>query len=166
MNMNLVTVQPDLQPDLQSWAQPSKHQQLVQLWRWCIAVLLLTLSFSHHSAWADDKQAEQQFSAKMTISPDQCVAMTEGQTCYVDIELQWQTSNIGEYCLFSSGQEKALKCWSNTSKGNFQQEVASKQNVIYTLRKQQTNARLAQSKLEMAWVHKRRGKPTTWWRLF
>jgi hypothetical protein len=162
MNMSLNSVQTDLQP----WKPLANKLQPINLWRWWVGTILLVLLFTHQSARANDKQTKQQLSAKMTISPDQCVAMTEGQTCYVDIELQWQTSNIGEYCLFSSGQEKALKCWSNTSKGNFQQEVASKQNVIYTLRKQQTNARLAQSKLEMAWVHKRRGKPTTWWRLF
>jgi len=162
MNMNLVTVQ----SNLYSRTQLTKYQRPVMLWRWCMVVILLMLLFTHHVTWANDKPTEQQFSATMTISPDQCVAMTEGQTCYVDIELQWQASSIGEYCLFSSRQENAIQCWSQTSKGRFQQEVASTQNVIYTLRKQQTNVRLAQSELEMAWVHKRRGKPSTWWRLF
>lgn len=102
----------------------------------------------------------------MTVSPDQCIAMTEGQTCYVDIEINWQSSAVGDFCLFDSSQTAAIQCWTQKSKGVFQQEMASKKNVIYSLRRQQDSLLLSKTELEMAWVHKKRGKPTTWWRLF
>ncbi|NVK24963.1 MAG: DUF3019 domain-containing protein [Gammaproteobacteria bacterium] len=102
----------------------------------------------------------------MNMSPNQCVAMTEGQTCYVDVEFSWQSSTVLDVCLFHSSQKTPLKCWNQATKGEYEYDFASNKNVTFTLRRIDDLSILGQQELEMAWVHKKRGKPTNWWRIF
>ena len=48
----------------------------------------------------------------LIIEPEQCVAMRQGQLCYLDVKMSWRAEQVGDYCLFSSLQPKALRCWS------------------------------------------------------
>lgn len=135
-----------------------------------LSILLTFFVISINSAHAQDKQLTTApvviNSVSMTVSPNQCVAMTEGQTCYVDIELNWQSKDVGNFCIFSSLNADTLQCWTQASQGSYQLELASKRNVIFSIKRQGDVTVLGKVEVEMAWVHKRRGKPTNWWRLF
>ena len=103
---------------------------------------------------------------KLTIVPEQCVALLQGQACYVTVELTWQTARLGDYCLYSSLNNRAIQCWQNKKIGELKQEFVSKNNIMFFLREQSSKENIADVEIKMAWVHKKKGKPRTSWRMF
>lgn len=124
-----------------------------------ISLLTLLFLFSFISHATD-------IEAKMKVNPDQCVAMLQGQPCYVSVELQWEIQKAGNYCLYVSGKNKALTCWQNSNTGEFKKAFTSKVNLIFSLRRQDEVQPVAQARVKMAWVHKKKGQPRKSWRLF
>ncbi|GLX79347.1 hypothetical protein tinsulaeT_26870 [Thalassotalea insulae] len=100
------------------------------------------------------------------LQPNQCIAVHQGEKCYVDISLNWQTQQSGNYCLFSSQQQAPLLCWQNSLSGHFEQETIANENVIFYLKAQHGSEILAQKELKMAWVYKKSVRARTSWRLF
>ena len=123
----------------------------------CFLILLLAIS---SVANATDIQAS------MKVSPEQCVAMRQGQACYVSVELSWQVDIPGNYCLYTAGESKALNCWINSSVGEFKKSFDSKVNVEFSLRRQNESLSVATAVVKMAWVHKKKGQPRKSWRIF
>jgi len=104
--------------------------------------------------------------ASMKVNPEQCVAMRQGQSCYVSVQLTWQVDTPGNYCLYTSGDSSALNCWENTSSGELKKSFDSKVNVEFSLRRQNDSDAVAQAVVKMAWVHKKKGQPRKSWRIF
>ena len=102
----------------------------------------------------------------LTVSPEQCVAMQQGQNCYVAVELFWQAQVEGNYCLYSSATKQPLQCWHNSIDGRLKKEFTTKTNLLFFLKKQNETHSIATVKVKMAWVHKKKGKPRMSWRLF
>ncbi len=102
----------------------------------------------------------------LNISPTQCVSIVQGEECFVDLKINWQTTSIADYCLFSSLQTKALKCWKNTQAGTLTQEFVTNKNITFTLQPSVTKNPIAKSTLEMAWVYKHNGRSPASWRMF
>ncbi len=102
----------------------------------------------------------------LEIQPNQCISVHQGEKCYVDISLNWQTKQSGNYCLFSSQQQAPLLCWQNSLSGKFEQEMSANQNVVFYLKAQYGSEILAQKELKMAWVYKKSARARTSWRLF
>lgn len=100
------------------------------------------------------------------IEPNQCISVHQGEKCYVDISLNWQTKQSGNYCLFSSQQQQPLICWQNSLTGHFEQEMSANENVVFYLKAQYGTDVLAQKELKMAWVYKKSVRARTSWRLF
>jgi len=103
---------------------------------------------------------------KITIVPEQCVALLQGQACYVTVELNWQTPLAGDYCLYSSLNTHPIKCWRDKRMGRLKQEFVSKNNIEFFLQKRSTKENIANIEIKMAWVHKKKGRPRTSWRMF
>ena len=130
---------------------------LLQIKTSCLLMLLLVIS---SVANATDIQAS------MKVSPEQCVAMRQGQACYVSVELSWQVDTPGNYCLYTSGESKALNCWINSSVGEMKKAFDSKVNLEFSLRRQNESVSVATAVVKMAWVHKKKGQPRKSWRIF
>ena len=102
----------------------------------------------------------------LDVNPQQCVALTQGQQCYIDVELSWEASTKGDYCLYSSLQEQPIYCWFQQKQGVYSQEFSSNSNIEFTLKARDSNNILASNQIEMAWIHKKKGQPSMWWRIF
>jgi hypothetical protein len=107
-----------------------------------------------------------EINASMKVSPQQCVAMRQGQACYVTVELSWQVDTPGNYCLYTTGDVKALNCWLNTTTGELKKSFDSKVNIEFSLRRQNESLPVATAVVKMAWVHKKKGQPRKSWRIF
>ena len=118
--------------------------------------------------WAESSEIEttKTGQAQLTLKPKQCIAIHQGKMCYVDVEIAWKLQQSGEYCLFSSQQSEALKCWDNSNQGLFEQEVATKKNVQFQLKRANSSNTLIVRELEVAWVYKKNAKARTSWRMF
>lgn len=104
--------------------------------------------------------------ASMNVSPEQCVAMRQGQACYVSVQLSWQVDAPGNYCLYTSDDSTAINCWENTTSGELKKSFDSKVNLVFSLRRQNDSASVASAVVKMAWVHKKKGQPRKSWRIF
>ncbi len=122
--------------------------------------LLLLLLVISSVANATDIQAS------MKVSPEQCVAMRQGQACYVSVELSWQVATPGNYCVYTAGDAKALNCWINSSVGELKKSFDSQVNLEFSLRRQNESLSVATAVVKMAWVHKKQGQPRKSWRIF
>ena len=104
--------------------------------------------------------------ASLNLSPTLCIAIHQGQQCYVDIKINWKSTQHGQYCLFSSQQAKALKCWQKVTKGIYAQEIVAKNNVMFMLRHTGSDVVLNSKVLEVAWVYKKNTRARSSWRMF
>lgn len=102
----------------------------------------------------------------LDVNPQQCVALTQGQQCYIDVELTWQAATKGDYCLYSSLQVQPVYCWLEKTQGVYSQEFSSNTNIEFTLKEKDSSDILASNQIEMAWIHKKKGQPRMWWRIF
>lgn len=129
--------------------------------RWMLMVMM-GFTLSSLTAQANTITSE----PLLKINPEQCVALLQGQECYVTIELNWQVSTTGDYCIFSSQQTGALKCWTQQNKGDLKREFMAKTNIHIFLKQKRSQVILADAEVKMAWVHKKKGKPRMAWRMF
>ncbi len=110
--------------------------------------------------YADEPQVE------LILKPNQCVAMQQGQQCYVDIVFSWKSTQVSDYCLYSSQDQRALKCWQSTEHGFFGAEIESNKNVRFYIKHPESQRILATAELEMAWVYKKTNRSNVSWRMF
>ena len=100
------------------------------------------------------------------LKPQQCIAVHQGKECFADVELTWRIKVKGDYCLYSSQQTKALKCWQNSNQGEFAKEVSSTTNVLFFLKNTVNDKVIISKELEMAWVYKKTSRSHLSWRMF
>lgn len=102
----------------------------------------------------------------LVLKPPQCVALHQGQECFVNIELTWNAEKQGDYCLFSSLQNQALQCWQNKQQSVFEREMLATENIVFSIRAKGESVILASTALEMVWVYKKSSRSHLAWRLF
>lgn len=110
-------------------------------------------------------------SVKLTVSPKQCVAMQQGQRCYLQVNVDFQANVVDDYCLYLSTEQVALQCWEKAKQGQLSYAFDSKVDLEFRVKvlstAQSANEKsLATAKVNVAWVHEKKGKPRMSWRLF
>lgn len=104
--------------------------------------------------------------SQLSVKPDRCIALHQGQVCYQTITLKWQTPTYGEYCLFDQRQAKPLLCWVGDQKNMHVQEFTSSQSVSYHIRTKASNKKVSEVRIKVAWVYQSNRKSSSSWRLF
>jgi len=125
---------------------------------WIIVALLLVIS-------ANNARAEES-AVTLSVTPDRCIALQQGQTCYATLNFRWETPNVGEFCLFSQAQSDPIVCWVGSSPLPYRHEFASDENVNYEIRLKKAKEVLARTLVKISWVYKSNTKSTSRWRLF
>jgi hypothetical protein len=129
------------------------------------AVLALLLSLSAVLA----EKAFAETTANMSMTPDRCVAMTEGQTCYQTVTVTWQSTELESYCLYEENQNEPLVCWDKTKTGEAKIAFESAESVTYRLRlKSRPEAKklIAEHNVLVTWVYSKTKRRRNSWRLF
>jgi hypothetical protein len=101
----------------------------------------------------------------LNVTPNKCVALTQGRTCYADVEFKVVTPKVGDYCLREGYSKKILQCWANTQSFSYTLNFGSEQSLSYELISQAQRDVLAVTTIEVNWVHKVQTKKRRW-RLF
>ena len=112
---------------------------------------------------------EHRKSASLQMMPEQCIAHTQGQTCYQTIVATWQVAERGDYCLYEDAQTEPLACWQNRQQGKATILFESNQSIRFELRPKQADAEpavLAQAEITVTWVYRKSKQKRTTWRLF
>ena len=126
-----------------------------------LALLGLLTLFTQQAAIA-----QQNTLYSLNVTPQQCVAMRQGQDCYVDVEIQWTAPKRGHYCLHRSGQSTPLQCWQQATTATYKQELVINSNVSFSLQHHGANHILATNLIEMAWVYNKNTRANVSWRMF
>ena len=105
--------------------------------------------------------AEEQPQAVMNLMPAKCVSLKQGQPCYADIEISWQTPEPVSVCLVRMDTRQELSCWRSTAQGDFSSEIITRESLSLSLLTD-TGEMLATTELAVAWVYKKRRSPTSW----
>jgi hypothetical protein len=142
--------------DMNSFCKKSSEKSFLG---YILAVLLVACASAASAA-------EPPITAKLVLSPKQCIALHQGQRCYVDIEISWVAQRQADYCLFSSQQQDALMCWSDQATGSFKREIVAIDNVGFRLKQSGREEILSTGELEMAWVYKKNSRARSSWRMF
>jgi len=102
----------------------------------------------------------------LEVDPEQCVSIVQGDDCYVDVKVTWQSKQALDYCLFTSQQSESLQCWNNQTQGQLSKEFVSNENITFYLKRHPSKKIVAEEVLEMAWVYKKNGRSHASWRMF
>ncbi|GIU05259.1 MULTISPECIES: DUF3019 domain-containing protein [unclassified Shewanella] len=101
-----------------------------------------------------------------TATPEQCVALHKGQTCYQDVLFQWQTPAAGRYCLIESKNRQQLTCWDGQSVQQYQYSFEGDATTAFSLIRHDNLQLLAEVKVIVTWVYKAPKQSPSGWRLF
>lgn len=100
-----------------------------------------------------------------TALPEQCVTLRQGRACFATVELQWQSAQKYNFCLYQEGKKKQLGCWQNNNNIQIKVEFESNKSIKYQLRTLTDNKVLAETQVEVSWQHKNTSRKRRW-RLF
>ncbi|GGO64459.1 hypothetical protein GCM10010982_03950 [Bowmanella pacifica] len=101
--------------------------------------------------------------AQLLVSPDTCVTINKGRTCYTQVSIEWHLPQTGDYCLFLAGLSEPLACWQNRQQGNWQFEFSSSTSTTLLLK--QGNEVLLSQEIQVNWVYESQRRKRNW-RLF
>ncbi|MEC4090480.1 DUF3019 domain-containing protein [Pseudoalteromonas rubra] len=101
----------------------------------------------------------------LTLSPQQCVALHQGEYCHSELTIHWQANSPGNYCVTHSNREQPLKCWQASAKGTMTMDLQFNQNVHFFLQDTQQKT-LASAQLTYAWVYNKSKNTRVRWRMF
>lgn len=103
---------------------------------------------------------------ELSLKPQRCVALHQGQMCYQTVTVTWRAQVPDNYCVFQQGLDEPLRCWLAATQGELRHEFVSDTTLVIELRAEQDSARLAESRLEVAWVYNRNTRRKSHWRIF
>lgn len=129
------------------------------------AILVLIAGFGA----ALTEKAFAETTAEMSLKPERCVALNEGQTCYQTVTVQWQSPVLADYCLFEQNVSEPLVCWQGAKSGKAKVQFQSDTNVTYRLMLGQPPEEMvtsAESEIVVTWVYSKTKKRKNSWRLF
>lgn len=102
----------------------------------------------------------------LTITPTRCVALRQGQTCYLEAEITWKTSKKGNYCLINLTTGGIGKCWQNQSSGKLLLDFEGISSNDFALREESQSTDLANGQIMVAWVFSSSKRNKSNWKLF
>ncbi|ESP92517.1 MULTISPECIES: DUF3019 domain-containing protein [Pseudoalteromonas] len=97
------------------------------------------------------------------VKPQQCVALEQGQECFIDVSVNWQVSDEGNFCLFAN--ETRLHCWQRNNRGQWKSELVMTDDVVMSL-KNSSDKVIFSDKVKYAWIYKKRKSKAVRWRMF
>jgi hypothetical protein len=118
--------------------------------------------------WASSvySAADNQHNIGLHNTPQRCVALRQGQTCYQEVTFHWHQSQKGNYCLVELSTMDVLQCWQQTQSGKFEWDFQSSESQDFALRNQDKTENLAMTNITVSWVFKSSKRPKSSWKLF
>jgi hypothetical protein len=116
--------------------------------------------------WAVSSIEQSAYRNELSVQPNTCVSLHQGQDCFANLTLSWHTANRHDYCLYSSAQTTPIKCWNASDQGAITQQISTAQTLHFYLKEDKSDIVVAESLLKISWVYKKQQKSRLTWRLF
>lgn len=127
---------------------------------YCYGLLLVASLLGCHAASAQDS------AVTLSASPDNCVSLRKGQTCYQRVTLRWQAAITDDYCLNSSVHNRPLKCWDQARAGSASHHLKVTEDTTFSVVLKHDPQILASATVTVSWVYRSRSTRRRSWRLF
>lgn len=101
----------------------------------------------------------------LDATPNKCVALREGSSCYAVVTLHWQQPIVGDYCLRNIDSKKVMQCWLSQQGGSHTYEFNSTHTQHFELINTQTALAVSKTEVLVNWVYTSKQKKRRW-RLF
>lgn len=98
-------------------------------------------------------------------SPSNCVTLRQGRQCFTTVSLVWQVDKPGNYCILRKSTGQTLQCWRNAKASRWIFEFQSTEKIEYQLVEVEQNKIIAETSINVSWVHKATPRKRRW-RLF
>ncbi len=125
---------------------------------------LLIITLFPYLAFSQQVTGNQQ--NQLSVSPERCIALRKGQTCYQDVKFKWHTKIVNDYCLVNKTTNTTLKCWLNANSGHFDLDHQAVETHTFILKTKTDSSVLASVKITVAWVYNSVKRSKASWRLF
>jgi hypothetical protein len=102
---------------------------------------------------------------KFSAMPANCVALHQGRKCYAKVSFLWQTSQLGNFCIYQKVTNKVIQCWKNSRGNQVDFEFESSEKLEYQLVAIGKKRVIAETSINVSWVHKASPRKRRW-RLF
>lgn len=102
----------------------------------------------------------------LQVTPERCIALHRGQTCYLDVEFKWTLDVVDDYCLINTTTNELLRCWKQQKQGQHIHEFQSSQSNRFSLITRAESIEVGATKIEVAWVYNSTKRAKSGWRLF
>jgi hypothetical protein len=102
----------------------------------------------------------------LTITPTRCVALRQGQTCYLEAHIIWKTSKKGDYCLVNLTTGALNQCWKNKSSGQLLLDFEGSSSNDFALQEESNGNEIALGQIIVAWVFSSSKRNKSNWKLF
>lgn len=112
------------------------------------------------TAWSKDD------AVIFTATPERCIALHKGQTCYQDVNFRWQTPDIGQYCLVLNSSHHQIMCWDGNAMQQYQYAFEGDKTTTFSLFRDGEALPLAQVKVVVTWIYQAPKQSRSGWRLF
>ena len=129
-----------------------------------LAMGLVCLPFISSNAVAQTSEAF--VDVELSIKPDRCVALREGQDCYQGLVIRWSGKAVGHYCLLEGVDKKMLKCWEESKTGVLKYDFQASKSTSFSLVVMPEGNLIASTTMQVSWVYKARKRQRMNWRLF
>jgi len=93
-------------------------------------LLLLFAQFTFAQNFEERTQPNQ---VMLTIIPHICIAPRGTKSCISSIDIIWESTYKGHYCLNSNLDRTMLACWENADKGSYQHQLVFDQSILYKM---------------------------------
>lgn len=104
--------------------------------------------------------------ATLKVTPARCVVFREGQYCDENIQVHWQATRTGSYCIHSDENPLPVECWINSAEGSLVIEKKITKPSRYLLKEKGQENILASDTVTLVWVYEAIRKNRATWRLF
>ena len=135
--------------------------------RWlCTTILSVVFSCSPQTAFSAD-------SAQLSVVPDRCISLLQGQTCYLGVRFRWKLQDIdttnanNTICLWREGESVAMTCWEGEFEGVFRYSLeAAETTSFHLVSGNGQQPIIGSTKVTISWVYNKRKSKSSRWRLF
>ena len=118
-----------------------------------LACALIALGMGISLAFAQEETQEQPGpELVLNVKPGLCLRYSSGEECQLSVEIIWQDSEPGDFCLHSIQDSEPVQCWNNIEGASLEEERHIDADLIYWLSHPGQDIQLVTARVEMATI--------------
>lgn len=123
-----------------------------------LVALLLAALLPASYTYADDSSSAQSSSLPLiqfSIKPRLCVLNAGEEVCHDELQVKWLSAQARSLCLYQTDKVEPLRCWQETTQGEYQFELTASVSTDFQLRELDSNTSLSDQRFQVVYNEKK-----------